>query len=119
MYEYECPTDGRFERIQKFSDPPLRICPSCGRPVEKLVAAPAIHFKGSGWYITDYARKSNGKNAPDGADTTKAGASSGASESASEAKPAASASTEKPSASTSSTPSSSPSTKSTPKKSTS
>ena len=57
LYEYECAKDGRFERIQKFSDPPLSTCPTCGRPVEKLLSSPAIQFKGTGWYVTDYARK--------------------------------------------------------------
>ena len=60
LYEYECATDGRFEVIRKFSDPPLASCPTCGSPVEKQASAPAIQFKGSGWYITDYARKSSG-----------------------------------------------------------
>ena len=60
LYEYECPKDGTFERIQKFSDPPLAACPICGGPIEKLASAPAIQFKGSGWYVTDYARKSSG-----------------------------------------------------------
>ena len=60
LYEYECQKDGVFERIQKFSDPPLAACPTCGGPIEKLASAPAIQFKGSGWYITDYARKSSG-----------------------------------------------------------
>lgn len=60
LYEYECPKDGTFERMQKFSDPPLTACPVCGGPVEKLLSAPAIQFKGTGWYITDYARKSSG-----------------------------------------------------------
>jgi predicted nucleic acid-binding Zn ribbon protein len=46
--------------MQKFSDPPLTACPTCGGPVEKLLSAPAIQFKGTGWYITDYARKSTG-----------------------------------------------------------
>ncbi len=58
LYEYECPQDGTFERMQKFSDPPLSACPKCGGPVEKLLSAPAIQFKGTGWYVTDYARKS-------------------------------------------------------------
>jgi len=61
LYEYECPKCGRFERMQKFSDPVLKKCPTCGSPVEKLLSAPAIQFKGSGWYVTDYARKSSGK----------------------------------------------------------
>ncbi|HVO10973.1 MAG TPA: FmdB family zinc ribbon protein [Vicinamibacteria bacterium] len=60
LYEYECPNDGTFERMQKFSDPPLTRCPTCGGPVEKLLSAPAIQFKGTGWYVTDYARKSEG-----------------------------------------------------------
>ena len=63
LYEYECATDGRFEVIRKFSDPPLSACPTCGSPVEKQASAPAIQFKGSGWYITDYARKSSGEGA--------------------------------------------------------
>ncbi len=60
LYEYECPNDGTFEKMQKFSDPPLTRCPKCGAPVEKLLSAPAIQFKGTGWYVTDYARKSDG-----------------------------------------------------------
>jgi putative FmdB family regulatory protein len=60
LYEYQCARDGTFERMQKFSDPPLETCPKCGGPVEKLLSAPAIQFKGSGWYVTDYARKSSG-----------------------------------------------------------
>jgi putative FmdB family regulatory protein len=59
LYEYECVTNGhRFERIQKFSDPPIAVCPTCGSEVRKLLSSPAIQFKGSGWYITDYAKKS-------------------------------------------------------------
>jgi len=58
LYEYECESCGkRFERIQKFSDPPIEECPSCGKRVRKVVSSPAVHFKGSGWYITDYAKK--------------------------------------------------------------
>jgi putative FmdB family regulatory protein len=60
LYEYHCPKHGTFERMQKFSDPPLTRCPTCGGPVEKLLSAPAIQFKGTGWYVTDYARKSSG-----------------------------------------------------------
>jgi putative FmdB family regulatory protein len=60
IYEYECEACGhRFERIQKFSDPPVETCPNCGKgKVRKLFSSPAIQFKGTGWYITDYARKS-------------------------------------------------------------
>lgn len=63
LYEYECDECGyRFEIIQKFSDPPVETCQKCGGPVKKLLSSPAIQFKGSGWYITDYARagKSDG-----------------------------------------------------------
>jgi len=61
LYEYECPQCGRFEKIQKFSSRPLKVCPTCGKGVERMLSAPAIQFKGSGWYITDYARKGDGK----------------------------------------------------------
>ena len=58
LYEYECDACGhRFEHIQKFSDPRVEKCPVCGGPVHKLMSSPAIQFKGSGWYITDYAKK--------------------------------------------------------------
>ncbi|HEV8375171.1 MAG TPA: zinc ribbon domain-containing protein [Candidatus Polarisedimenticolia bacterium] len=58
LYEYECSKCGhRFEKIQKFSDPLVKTCPKCKGKVQKLPSAPAIQFKGSGWYITDYARK--------------------------------------------------------------
>lgn len=58
LYEYQCDDCGnRFERIQKYSDPPVEKCPKCGGVVRKLISSPAIQFKGSGWYITDYARK--------------------------------------------------------------
>jgi putative FmdB family regulatory protein len=61
LYEYQCEACAtRFERIQKFSDPPVDVCPACGKgPVTKLLSSPAIQFKGSGWYITDYAKKSS------------------------------------------------------------
>jgi putative FmdB family regulatory protein len=69
LYEYQCEScHSRFERIQKFSDPPVDVCPTCGKgTVKKLLSSPAIQFKGSGWYITDYARKSG--------DTSKSGES--------------------------------------------
>jgi putative FmdB family regulatory protein len=59
LYEYQCESCGhQFEQIQKFSDPLVDTCPRCGGgPVRKLLSSPAIQFKGSGWYITDYARK--------------------------------------------------------------
>ena len=58
LYEYQCTECGeRFEVIQKFSDEPLKTCRKCKGEVERLISSPAIQFKGSGWYITDYARK--------------------------------------------------------------
>ena len=61
LYEYQCDSCGhRFEVIRKFSDPPLETCPKCGGHVSKLIASPAFQFKGSGWYITDYAKKDSG-----------------------------------------------------------
>jgi putative FmdB family regulatory protein len=58
LYEYECNACARrFEVIQKFSDPLVEICPTCGGVVHKMMSSPAIQFKGTGWYITDYAKK--------------------------------------------------------------
>ena len=59
IYEYRCKKcQHTFEKIQKFSDAPVKKCPECGGPVEQLLSPPAVQFKGSGWYVTDYARKS-------------------------------------------------------------
>ena len=77
LYEYQC--DGtcrqRFEVIQKFSDPPVEKCPNCGGPVHKLMSAPGFQFKGSGWYITDYAKKDQKTGGGKG-DQKESGASS-------------------------------------------
>ncbi len=60
LYEYRCKKCGKhFEKIQKVSAPPLTTCEVCKGRLERLFSAPAIHFKGSGWYVTDYARKSS------------------------------------------------------------
>ena len=70
LYEYRCDAcEHQFEVIQRFSDDPISVCPACGSgPVVKLLSSPAIQFKGSGWYITDYARKgqSGGESKPGG-----------------------------------------------------
>ena len=61
LYEYECDACGhRFEKIQKFSDPLEDTCPKCGGAVHKLMSSPAIQFKGSGFYITDYPKGEKG-----------------------------------------------------------
>src|SRR4051812_28885339 len=74
LYEYECDACGhRFEKIQKFSDPLEDTCPKCGGHVHKLMSSPAIQFKGSGFYITDYPKGDKG-SAPksDGGKSDKA-----------------------------------------------
>ena len=82
LREYQCKKcKHRFEKIQKFSDKPLKKCPECGGPLEDVISAPAVQFKGSGWYVTDYARKGStgtssssgeGDNAPkEGKESTK------------------------------------------------
>ncbi|MEW5744091.1 MAG: FmdB family zinc ribbon protein [Nitrospirota bacterium] len=61
IYEYECLKCGKsHEIIQKFSDSPLAACPECGGEVKKLISNTSFVLKGSGWYVTDYARKSEG-----------------------------------------------------------
>ena len=63
LYEYQCQKcSHRFERIQRFSDAMVKKCPDCGGKVEQLISAPAVQFKGSGWYVTDYAGKSSGRS---------------------------------------------------------
>ena len=60
IYEYECRRCGkRTETMQRMSDPPLSECAECGGELRKLISAPAFQFKGTGWYVTDYARKSD------------------------------------------------------------
>jgi putative FmdB family regulatory protein len=70
LYEYQCDKCAhRFEVIQKFSDAPIEVCPKCAGPVKKLLSSPAIQFKGTGWYITDYARKSDSATTPASTET--------------------------------------------------
>jgi putative FmdB family regulatory protein len=89
LYEYECQNGHRFERIQKFSDPPVATCPTCESPVRKLLSSPAIQFKGSGWYITDYAKKGSAGSS----EKKSEGKSEGSEE---KAKPAESSGSDKP-----------------------
>lgn len=104
LYEYECSACGkRFELIRKFSDPPVEVCSICGRgPIQRLQSSPAIQFKGSGWYITDYAQKGkSGKSETATADKSADGKSDttakseGAAKSDAPAKPASSSTTTK------------------------
>ena len=104
LYEYRCEACGhQFERIQRFSDELVTVCPSCASgPVVKLMSSPAIQFKGSGWYITDYAKKNQSGSEKTGSEKTKtdSGSSSEAKSSSSDAPastpaPAATSSTDK------------------------
>ncbi|MBV9154779.1 MAG: zinc ribbon domain-containing protein [Acidobacteriaceae bacterium] len=81
LYEYRCDNCGeRFEVIQKFSDPPLERHDKCGGVVHRLISAPALQFKGSGWYVTDYARAGSSAEKSEGsAQKTEAAGDNGAS----------------------------------------
>jgi putative FmdB family regulatory protein len=76
IYEYRCPNGHTFEVFQKMSDPPVEVCSICGAgPVEKILFPVAVHFKGSGFYSTDYgkgARKAVAKDDGAGSSTDKA-----------------------------------------------
>jgi putative FmdB family regulatory protein len=85
LYEFQCTECGKkTEVLQRFEDAPLAVCPACGGAVKKLVSSPAFQFKGSGWYVTDYARKggadagreSGGADGSTGSDGSAAGESS-------------------------------------------
>jgi putative FmdB family regulatory protein len=72
IYEYRCRQCGeQFEKIQKFTDPLLTTCGSCGGELERLLSPPALQFKGSGWYVTDYARKGASEKTPSDSATAK------------------------------------------------
>jgi putative FmdB family regulatory protein len=88
LYEFQCEAcENRFERIQKFTDPNPEPCPKCGKgPVRKLPSSPAIQFKGSGFYITDYAKKSSSEASSGKSNSDGGGSSSSSGESKSESK---------------------------------
>jgi putative FmdB family regulatory protein len=67
IYEYRCSNGHQFEVFQAMSDDPITACTECGAPVERVFHPVAVHFKGSGFYTTDYARKSDAKGSGDGA----------------------------------------------------
>jgi putative FmdB family regulatory protein len=65
IYEYLCPDGHRFEVVQRFSDDPVAVCEVCGKPVQRVLFAPAVHYKGKGFYATDYGRKGANGAKPD------------------------------------------------------
>lgn len=72
LYEYECFVCGvRFERIQKTTTEPTKTCPECGGAVRRLLGVPALQFKGSGWYVTDYGKGTGGAPGPRKAETSE------------------------------------------------
>ncbi len=77
LYEYKCSTCGKvFEIIQRFSDPPLEIHEDCGGKLERLVSVSALQFKGSGWYVNDYAKGGSSSRSSDGGDKKSDGGES-------------------------------------------
>jgi putative FmdB family regulatory protein len=77
-YEYLCKKCGhRFEQIRKFSDRQLRKCPECGGVIEQVISAPAVRFKGSGWYVNDYAKKGGAPAASSSASLNSSSSSEG------------------------------------------
>jgi len=87
LYEYKCRKCGhRFEKIERVAGPHRKKCPECGGRVERLAAAPAIQFKGSGWYITDYARKGSSAGESKDGDSAKSDKSAKESKDAAPAK---------------------------------
>src|SRR5262249_16667674 len=97
IYEYRCTRCGaEFEVIQKISDPPLKKCRDCGAALEKVVSRSSFQLKGSGWYVTDYARKSSGGSSTSGTGKKDTSSSSDSSSSSSSSESKAS-STDKPS----------------------
>jgi putative FmdB family regulatory protein len=87
LYEYRCTKCNHvFEKIQKFSDPQVSECPKCGAPVEQVISAPAVQFKGAGWYVNDYAKKSGSKSGESKGGSSDVSSSESKSETKTEAK---------------------------------
>ena len=98
IYEYHCSKCGDFETMQKMSDQPLTHCPKCRRKVTKLISSTSFQLKGSGWYVTDYARKSDkgsAKKSDDKKSESKSEGSSTASDSSSSSTDSGSKTSEK------------------------
>ncbi|HUR36956.1 MAG TPA: zinc ribbon domain-containing protein [Terriglobales bacterium] len=88
LYEYQCKKCKHvFEKIhQSYSDPRVKKCPKCNGPVEQLLSAPAVQFKGSGWYVTDYARKSDGGSSKGSGESGSSGESTSSADDSSASK---------------------------------
>lgn len=91
LYEYRCTKCSHvFEKIQKFSDPHVSECPKCGAQVEQVISAPAVQFKGAGWYVTDYAKKgspSKGKSEMSSSSESKSSESKSSESKSTDSKP--------------------------------
>ena len=96
IYEYRCAKGHEFEVFQSMSEDPLAACVECGAPAERVLSAPAVHFKGSGFYTTDYARKGAKKTAADGGSSGDSASSSSSEKSASDKSSDSSKSESKP-----------------------
>jgi putative FmdB family regulatory protein len=90
IYEYRCPNGHEFEVFQSMSDDPVEVCQECGAPVERVFRPVAVHFKGSGFYTTDYARKTKASSSSDGSKDSSSKSESKSSDS--DKKPAATSS---------------------------
>jgi putative FmdB family regulatory protein len=93
IYEYRCTKGHTFEVLQSMSDDPLTKCEVCGSPVERVLHSPAVHFKGSGFYNTDYGTKKRQREQK--SSTAESGSSSSSSESSSSTSESSSSTTEK------------------------
>jgi putative FmdB family regulatory protein len=103
LYEYRCKKCGhQFEKIQSFSAPDEKECPVCDGELERLISAPAVQFKGSGWYVTDYAGKGSSKGPAKSAESSNGSDKPAASPSA-ESSSASSATSSQSSSTSSST----------------
>jgi putative FmdB family regulatory protein len=78
IYEYLCPDGHRFEVVQRFTDEPVTVCEVCGKPVQRVLFAPAVHYKGKGFYATDYGRKGANGAKPDSGGGSESGSKEGA-----------------------------------------
>ena len=84
LYEYECKQcHQRLEKIQSFSAPHETICPKCGGELERVISAPAIQFKGAGWYVNDYAKAKSGSKPATSSSSNTASSNSSSSDSGS------------------------------------